>query len=159
MECIPGAQFFAEIDVEDAYRRIRIAEGNEWKTAFLARYGHFEYAVTPFGLTNAPAPFQNYIRQSLQGLVNTVCIVYLDDFLISPKTREEAAEASREDQAGDEPLQEKVPSEQDPAREEPVPGEEESDPKRLAEWARDHTGCEQLVSEEQARRAMFRGLI
>jgi hypothetical protein len=36
----------------------------------------------PFGLVNAPATFQAYINEALAGLVNIICIVYLDDILI-----------------------------------------------------------------------------
>jgi len=50
--------------------------------AFQTRYGHFEYLVLPFGLTNAPATFQVYINRALAGLVDVTCIVYLDDILI-----------------------------------------------------------------------------
>ncbi|KAF4332523.1 gag polymerase env poly [Fusarium beomiforme] len=95
LDRIQGAKFFSKIDVKDAYHRIRIAEGDEWKTAFRTRYGHFEYVVMPFGLTNAPATFQHYIHEALRGLVDTICIVYLDDILIFSKTREEHTEHVR----------------------------------------------------------------
>ena len=77
-----GAAIFTKIDLKDAYHRIRIASGDEWKTAFKTRYGLFEYCVIPFGLVNAPATFQAYINQALVGLVDVICVVYLDDILI-----------------------------------------------------------------------------
>lgn len=76
------AKLFTKLDLKEAYHRIRIKEGDEWKTAFRTRYGHFEYMVMPFGLTNAPAVFQAHINQVLAGLVDVTCIVYLDDILI-----------------------------------------------------------------------------
>jgi len=42
-------------DLSNAYHLIRIKEGDEYKTTFRTRYGHFESRVMPFGLTNAPA--------------------------------------------------------------------------------------------------------
>jgi len=52
------ARFFLKLDVGGAYNLIRMAEGEEWKTAFRTRYGLFESLVMPFGWTNAPAYFQ-----------------------------------------------------------------------------------------------------
>ncbi|KAL2104482.1 hypothetical protein VUR80DRAFT_423 [Thermomyces stellatus] len=83
-----GSYYFSKIDIKDAYYRIRIAEGDEWKTAFRTRYGLFEYTVMPFGLTNAPATFQHYISTALSDLLDSCCIVYLDDILIFSKDRD-----------------------------------------------------------------------
>ena len=89
MDRVTGAQYFSKIDLKDAYYRLRIKAGDEWKTAFRTRYGHYEFMVIPMGLTNAPATFQAYINKALRGLVDDFCIVYLDDILVFSKTREE----------------------------------------------------------------------
>ena len=92
LDRVNGAIIFSKIDLKDAYYRIRINLGDEWKTAFRTRYGHFEYLVMPMGLTNAPAAFQAYINHALRGLVDDFCIVYLDDILIFSKSEEEHTE-------------------------------------------------------------------
>ena len=84
-----GAKHFTKLDLKDAYHRLRIKQGDEWKTAFRTRYGHFEYMVMPFGLTNAPATFQAYINKSLAGLLDHFCVAYLDDVLIYSNSPEE----------------------------------------------------------------------
>ena len=89
LDRVSGATVFSKIDLKDAYYRIRIKPGDEWKTAFRTRYGHFEYLVMPFGLTNAPAAFQAYINHALRGLVDDFCIVYLDDILVFSRSEEE----------------------------------------------------------------------
>ncbi len=66
---------------------MRIREGDEWKTAFRTRYGHFEYQVMPFGLTNAPAIFQSYINKILAEKLDVFVIVYLDDISSTLKVR------------------------------------------------------------------------
>ena len=51
------AKQFTQLNLTSAYYCMRIRKGDEWKTAFRTRYGHFEYQVIPFSLTNAPASF------------------------------------------------------------------------------------------------------
>ena len=76
------AKEYTQLDLIHAYHRVRIAKGDEWKTAFRTRYGHFEYQVMPFGLSNAPATFQALINKVLAEKLDVFCIVYLDDILI-----------------------------------------------------------------------------
>lgn len=51
------AKIFSKFDITAAFNEIRMKEGDEEKTAFLTRYGLFEYMVMPFGLCNAPSTF------------------------------------------------------------------------------------------------------
>ena len=83
------AMRYTKIDLRAAYNLLRIALGEEWKTAFRTRYGHFEYLVMPFGLTNAPATFQSYINSALREYLDVFCIAYLDDILIYSNSPEE----------------------------------------------------------------------
>ena len=79
------ARRFTQLDLTNAYHRMRICEGDEWKTAFRTRYGHFKYQVMPFGLTNTPTSFQEYINKILVEKLDIFVIVYLDDILIYTK--------------------------------------------------------------------------
>ncbi len=76
------ARRFTQFNLTNGYHQMRIREGDEWKTAFRTRYGHFEYQVMPFGLTNTPATFQGYINKILAEKLDIFVIVYLDDILI-----------------------------------------------------------------------------
>ena len=89
LDRLSKAKIYTKLDLRDAYHRIRIKLGDEWKTAFRCRYGHFEYCVMPFGLANAPATFQSFINEVLGDLVDSICIVYLDDILIYSQNEEE----------------------------------------------------------------------
>ena len=82
---------FTKLDLRDAYHRIRIKKGDEWKTAFRTRYGHFEYNVMLFGLMNAPATFQAYINESLREMLDISYITYIDNMLIYSAACEEHA--------------------------------------------------------------------
>jgi len=82
LDRLATAKIFTKIDLKDAYYRIPLRAGDEWKTAFRTRYGHFEFLVLPMGLANSPATFQGLINKALAGLTDFICIVYLDDILI-----------------------------------------------------------------------------
>lgn len=76
------AKWYTKLDVSQAFHRIRIALGDEWKTAFRTRYGLYEWLVTPFGLANAPSTFQRYVNWTLRDFLDDFCSAYVDDILI-----------------------------------------------------------------------------
>jgi hypothetical protein len=82
LRAIGHAKYFTKLDVIAAFHKIRIAEGDEWMTAFRTRYGLFEWMVTPFGLANAPSTFQKYINWCLRDYLDEFCSAYVDDILI-----------------------------------------------------------------------------
>jgi transposase InsO family protein len=92
---LSGAKIYTQLDLRDAYHRIRIKCGDEWKTAFKTHYGHFEYQVMPFGLANAPATFQSYIDRALADLKDVICVAYLDDIVIFSQNEKDHKEHVR----------------------------------------------------------------
>lgn len=76
------AVIYSKSDFIAAFNRLRIAKGDEWKTAFRTCYGLFEYVVLPFDLSNGPASFQDYINDTLREYLDIFCTAYLDDILI-----------------------------------------------------------------------------
>jgi len=92
---VAGAKILTKLDLKDGYHLLRIREGDEWKTAFRTRYGHFEYKVMPFGLVNAPATFQAMMNKILREFLDHGVVVYLDDILIYSNSEEEHIELVR----------------------------------------------------------------
>lgn len=86
---ISKAKWFTKLDVIAAFHKIRIAEGDEWKTAFRTRYGLYEWPVTPFGLANALITFQKYINWVLRDYLDNFCSAYVDDILIYSESKSE----------------------------------------------------------------------
>jgi len=60
---VRDAQIFTKRDLKDGFHLIRILKGDEWKTAFQTRYGHYQYRVMPFGLVNAATTFQTMMNE------------------------------------------------------------------------------------------------
>ncbi|KAF9690956.1 hypothetical protein EKO04_011268 [Ascochyta lentis] len=82
LNMIGQATWYTKLDVTAAFHKIRIAEGQEWMTAFRTRFGSYEWLVTPFGLANAPSTFQRYINWALREFLDDFASAYLDDVLI-----------------------------------------------------------------------------
>ena len=83
------AKIFTKIDLKHAYHLVRIAAGDEWKTAFCTRYGSFEWLVMPFGLTNAPGGFQWFLNTIFADLLDVFVVIYLDDILVYSQDEKE----------------------------------------------------------------------
>ena len=90
------ARIYTTIDLRHAYHLVRIAEGDEWKTAFRTRYGSFEWLVMPFGLSNAPAAFQRFMNDIFNDLLDVNVTCYIDDILIYSDDPDEHKQHVRE---------------------------------------------------------------
>ncbi|KAH9244937.1 hypothetical protein BASA81_017611 [Batrachochytrium salamandrivorans] len=73
---------FTTLDLRGAYNLLRIKEGDEPKTAFITKYGQFEFLVMPFGLANAPAQFQRMMNTLFRDSIGKFVLVYLDDIVV-----------------------------------------------------------------------------
>ena len=80
---------FTKLDIIAAFNKLRMAEGEEWKTAMRTRYGLFEYLVMPFELCEASSSFQSYINDILWDCLDVFVTAYIDDILIFSKSKKE----------------------------------------------------------------------
>ncbi|GKA39267.1 putative reverse transcriptase domain-containing protein [Tanacetum coccineum] len=89
---LQGSSVYSKINLRSGYHQLRVREEDIPKTAFKTRYGHYEFQVMSFGLTNAPAVFMDLMkRYETIDLVKFV-IVFIDDILIYLKNKEEHEE-------------------------------------------------------------------
>lgn len=92
MAKLSKSKWFTKLDVRSAFHKLRIKQGNEWKTAFRTQFGLFEWLVMLFGLNRAPASFQRYINKALREYLDDFCSAYVDDVLVFTNGDEEEHE-------------------------------------------------------------------
>ena len=86
------AKVFTKMDLRKGYHQVRIAEGDEPKTACVTRYGAFDWLVMPFGLTNAPATFCTLMNRLFQSYLDQFVVIYLDDIVVYNNNMEDHVE-------------------------------------------------------------------
>lgn len=91
-----GAKWFSKLDLRAGYHQIRLAEGEEYKTAFQTHFGHFEFRVVSFRLAGAPPTFLGAMNHTLHPLLRYCVLVFFDDILVFSQTLEDHQEHLRQ---------------------------------------------------------------
>jgi hypothetical protein len=90
-----GACVFSEIDHRSGYHQLKIRECDIPKTAFISRYGLYEYTVMSFGLTNASAYIMYLMNKVFMEYLDKFVVVFIDDILVYSRSEEEHEEHLR----------------------------------------------------------------
>lgn len=80
---------FSKIDLTSGYHQILVINEDVPKTTFIPRYDHYEYVVMPFGMTNAPTVFMDYINMIFWSYLDKFVVVFIDDIFIYYKISKE----------------------------------------------------------------------
>ena len=86
---VQGCKHLTRLDIIAAFNKLRMHPDSEDYTTFVTSLGSYKYRVLPFGLTNGPATYQQYMNDILFDYLNDFCQAYLDDILIYSKTKKD----------------------------------------------------------------------
>ena len=82
LDKLAKAKYLSAIDLASGYHQIAMAPEDIEKTAFVTRYGLYEYTMLLLGLCNAPSTFQCLMNEVMKGYIDDFVGVYLDDILV-----------------------------------------------------------------------------
>jgi hypothetical protein len=84
-----GACVFSKINLQSGYHQLKIRECDIPKTAFISRYGLYEYTVMSFGLTNALAYFMYLMNKVFMEYLDKFVVVFINDILVYSRSEED----------------------------------------------------------------------
>ncbi|KAH0641913.1 hypothetical protein KY290_033526 [Solanum tuberosum] len=87
-----GASVFSKINLRSGYHQLKIRPEDVPKMAFRTRYGHYEFLVMSFGLSNAPGTFMSLMNGVFKPFLYSFMIVFIDNILVYSKREEEHAD-------------------------------------------------------------------
>ena len=88
---LQGASRFSKILFRLGYHQLRVIDSDISKTTLRTRYGHYEFVVMSFGLTNASATFMDLMNRVFTHYLDLFIIFFIDDILIYSRNEEEHA--------------------------------------------------------------------
>ena len=88
LDCLSASNWFSSLDLQSGYWQIKLEERDRQKTAFITKYGLYEYTKMPFGLCNAGSTFQRCMELIFRGLQWKSLIIYIDDIIIFSRDEE-----------------------------------------------------------------------
>jgi hypothetical protein len=86
---------FSKIDLRSGYHQLKVQECDIPKTAFILRYGMYEYTVMSFGLTNASGYFIYLMNKVFLEYLDKFIMVFINDILVYSRSEEEHEEQLR----------------------------------------------------------------
>ena len=89
LDTLLGSTCFSKLDLRSGYHQVKIAPEDTHKTAFVTRFGQYEFKILPFGLANAPSHFMRMMNEVFKDYKDQFVILYLDDLLIFSRNPQE----------------------------------------------------------------------
>ena len=84
---LQSAAVYSKLDLRSGGHQLRIRALGISKTAFRTRYGHYEFLVMSFWLTNAPAAFMDLMTRVFRPYLDSFVIIFIDDILVYSRSR------------------------------------------------------------------------
>ena len=86
---LAGSKVFSRIDLRSCYHQLKVRAEDILKTVFRTLYGHYEFLMMSFQLTNMLTMLIELMIQVFHDYRDEFIMVFIDDILVYLKTRED----------------------------------------------------------------------